>query len=99
MTIEDLLSEDRISYSLYSVIRDNLYNDIKNKNEISKYVIGLLLEMSHMINNTTNKSIVLSQLLEQTEQFNNLFSNTKEISNIMLNEPSKIHHKQLNKIK
>ena len=57
LIIEDLLPEDRISYSSYSVICDNLYNNIKNKSELSKYVIGLLLEMSHVINNTTNKSI------------------------------------------
>lgn len=67
LKIEDLLPEERISYSSYSVICDNLYNDIKNKNEISKYVIGLLLEMNHVINNATHKSIVLSRLLEQTK--------------------------------
>ena len=64
LKIEDLLPEERISYSSYSIICDNLYNDIKNRSEISKYVIGLLLEISHVINNATNKSIVLSQLLE-----------------------------------
>ena len=63
LTIKYLLTEDWISYCSYSVLCDNLYNDIKNKSKISKHVIGLLLEMSHVINNTTNKSIALSQLL------------------------------------
>ena len=56
--------------------------------------------MSHVINNTTDESIVLSRLLEQTKQFKNIFSNMKESSNIMLNEPSKMnHHKNSNKRK
>ena len=57
LKFDDLLPEERISSSSYSVICDNLYNIIKNKNEISKYVIGLLFEMSHIINNTANKSM------------------------------------------
>ena len=60
-----------------------------------KYVIGVLLEMSHVINNTTNKSIVLNRLLDQIKQFKNMFSNMKKISTIMLNEPTKIHHKHM----
>ena len=55
--------------------------------------------MSHVINNTTNKSIILSRLPEQTKQFKNMFSNMKESFNIMLNEPTKNHHKQSNKRK
>ena len=43
--------------------------------------------MSHVINNTTDKTFVLSRLLEQTKQFKNMFSNMKESSNTMLNEP------------
>ena len=55
--------------------------------------------MTHVINNTTDKSIVLSRLLEQIKKFN-FFSNMKESSNIMLNEPSKMnHHKNSNKRK
>ena len=73
LKIEELLPEERVSYSSYSVIYDNIYNDIKNKNEISKYVIVLLLEMSHVINNTTGKTIVISRLLEQTKKFNFFF--------------------------
>ena len=55
--------------------------------------------MSHVINNTTNKSILLTRLLNQTKQFKHLFSNTKESSNIMLNETKKNHHKQSSKRK
>ena len=84
---DHFLPEEQISYSSYSVICEHLYNDIKNKSEISNYVIGLLLEMSHVINNTTDKTFVLSRLLEQTKQFKNMFSNMKESSNTMLNEP------------
>ena len=88
-----------MSYSSYPAICDNLYNDIKNKSEISNYVIGLLLEISHVINSTTDKTIVLSRLLEQTKEFQNIFSNMNEKSNIMLNEPIKIHHKTSHKRK
>ena len=52
--IDNFLPEEQIPYSSYSVICENLYNDIKNKSEISNYIIGLLLEISHAINNTTD---------------------------------------------
>ena len=35
LKIDHLLPEEQISYSSYSVIYENLYNDIKNKSEIS----------------------------------------------------------------
>ena len=94
-----MLPEERISYSSCSVISDNLYNDIKNKSEISKYIIGLQLEMRHIINNIKNKSIILTRLLDETKQFKKMFSNMMESSNIILNGPTKIHHKQSNKKK
>ena len=68
LKIDNFLPEKQVSYSLYSVICENLYNDIKNKSEISNYVIGLLLEISHVINSTTDKTIVLTRLLEKTKQ-------------------------------
>ena len=46
--------------------------------------------MSHAINNTTHKSIILSRLFEKTKQFKNIFSNMKESSNIMLMNRKKI---------
>ena len=95
LKIHKNLPEQQVSYSSYSVILDNLYNDIKNKSEISNYVIGLLLEIRHVINSTTDKTIMLSRLLELTKEFQNIFSNMNEKSNIMLNEPIKIHHKHL----
>ena len=49
LVIEDSFPEDKISYSSCSVICDNLYHDIKNNNQISNYVIGLLLEIRHVI--------------------------------------------------
>ena len=48
LKINHLLPKKQISYSSYSVICENLYNDIKNKSEISNCIIGLLLEMSHV---------------------------------------------------
>ena len=50
LKIDNFLPEKRTSYSSYSDICENLYNNIKNKSEISNYVIGLLLEISHVIN-------------------------------------------------
>ena len=65
LKIDNFLPEEQVSYSSYLVICENLYNDIKNKSEISSYIIGLLLEISHVINSTIDKTIVLSRLLEQ----------------------------------
>ena len=53
--------------------------------------------MGHDINITKNKNIVISRLLKQTDNYNNIFSDMKESSYIMLNEPSKIQHKQSHK--
>ena len=91
LAIEDMLPEEQISYSSYSVICDNLYNNIKNKNQISKYFIGLLLKMKHVINNTTDKNITLSRLLELTKQLKSIFSNMKKSTDVMLEEPIKNH--------
>ena len=41
--IKDTYPENKISYSTYSVICENLYNDIKNDNQISNHVIRFLL--------------------------------------------------------
>ena len=67
LKINKILPEQQVSYSSYSVICGNLYNNIKNKSEISNYVFGLLLEISRVIKSTTDKTIVLSRLLEQTK--------------------------------
>ena len=78
LKIDHLLPEEQISYSSYSVICENLYNDIKHKSEISNYVIDLLLEMSDVINNTTDKTIFLSRLLKQTKQCKFFFSHERK---------------------
>ena len=87
--IEDTCLENKISYSTYSVICEHLYNDIKNDNSISNYIIRLLLEMREVINNTKNKNIVISRLLNQTKKYENMFTEMKESSNTSLNEPFK----------
>ena len=79
LVIEDTFPEDKIYYSSYSAIYDNLYNDIKNNNQMSNYVIGLLLEMRHVINNTKNKSIVISRLLKQTDDYTKTFQIWKKV--------------------
>ena len=73
LKINNFLSEKQVSYSSYSVICENLYNDIKNKSKISNYIIGLLLESSHVVNSTIYKTIVLTRLLEQTKSFKIFF--------------------------
>ena len=67
LKIDNFLPEKQVSYSSYSVICGNLYNNTKNKSEISNYVFGLLLEISRVIKSTADKTIVLSRLLEQTK--------------------------------
>ena len=63
--IEDTSPDNDISYYEYYVICESLYNDIKNDNQISNYVIGLLLETREDINKIKNKHIVISRLLHQ----------------------------------
>ena len=47
--------------------------------------------MRHVINNTTDKNITLSRLLELTEQFKSIFSNMKKSTDVMLEEAIKNH--------
>ena len=92
--IEDTSPDNNISYSTYSIICKSLYNDIKNDNKISNYVIGLLLETREVVNNTKNTHIVISRLLQKTDKHKKIFTKIKESTNIMLNEPLIIHYKQ-----
>ena len=92
--IEDTSPDNNISYSTYSIICKSLYNDIKNDNKISNYVIGLLLETREVVNNTKNTHIVISRLLQKTDKHKKIFIKIKESTNIMLNEPLIIHYKQ-----
>ena len=36
---------------------------------MSNYIIGFVLEMRHVINNTKNESIVTSRILQQTDNY------------------------------
>ena len=62
--IEDTSPDNNILYFTYSVICESSYDDIKNDNQISKYVIGLLLKMREVINNIKNKHTVILRLLQ-----------------------------------
>ena len=64
LVIEDTFPEEKIFYSSYFVICNNLYNDIKNNNQILNFIIGLLLEIRHVINNTKNKSFDISRSIK-----------------------------------
>ena len=47
--------------------------------------------MRHVINNTTDKNITLSRLLELTKQLKSIFSNMKKSTDVMLEEAIKNH--------
>ena len=45
--------------------------------------------MREVINNTKNKNIIISRLLNQTKKYENMITEMKESSNTSLNEPFK----------
>ena len=59
----------------------------------------MLLEIRHILNNAKNKSIVISRLLKQTDNYKHVFSDMKESSKIFLNILSKMQHKKYRKRK
>ena len=77
--IEDTSPDNNILYFTYSVICESSYDDIKNDNQIQKYVIGLLLKMRKVINNTKNKHTAIMRLLQQTDLYKNMFPNIKKV--------------------
>ena len=52
-TIENMYnnpSNKRINHSFYLVISNNLFNDMKNNNQLSRLFVGVLLELKKVIN-------------------------------------------------
>ena len=50
------VNEERISYNFFMVICFNLFNSLKGNSHLTKYVIGLILEVKEIITTLKNAS-------------------------------------------
>ena len=77
----------------YIVICNNLHNIMKNDNQISNLIVGLLLELKEVINFPQKNNLIFENLSKRIDNYQNLFTNLKDKNIIILNEPPKIINK------
>ena len=87
-------NDDRLSYSSFMVICNQFYNSVKGINQITKYVVRLMLEIKEIINLITNEKINIDRLMKQTHRYKNMLTSLKDNSNLNLKEPYKITNKE-----
>lgn len=85
--------------SSYMAICNSLYNNMRNDEQISNLIIGLLLEFKEIVILIDGKDLILDNLSNRVENYKNLFTNLKDNNIINLIKPSKITHKESNKRK
>ena len=83
----------------YIVICNNLHNIMKNDNQISNLMVGLLLKLKEVINFPQKNNLIFENLSKRIDNYQNLFTNLKDKNIIILNEPPKIINKDLKKRK
>ena len=71
-------SSEIISFSSYSIICNNLYEVIKNNNEKSTCLIGIILEMKKVIISKNNNNLTLDQLVTHFKKFKHTFMPSKK---------------------
>ena len=60
---------------------------MKGIDQITKYVVRLMLEIKEIINLITNEKINIDRLMKQTRRYKNMFTSLKDNSNLNLTEP------------
>ena len=77
----------------YIVICNNLHNIMKNDNQISNLMVGLLLKLKEVINFPQKNNLIFENLSKRIDNYQNLFTNLKDKNIIIFNEPPKIINK------
>ena len=60
---------------------------MKGINQITKYVVRLMLEINEIINLITNEKINIDRLMKQTHRYKIVLTSLKYNSNLNLTEP------------
>ena len=72
---------------------------MRNDDQISNLIVGLLLEFKQIIISKDEKYLILENLLKGVDDYKTSFTNMKNVNMINLRELSKITHKKSNKRK
>ena len=73
------VDEECISYTSFMVICGYLFNSLKGNSYLTKYVVGLILEVNEIITSKKEK-ISIERLTKQTNRFKTMFTTLKKKS-------------------
>ena len=79
---------ETLSYKSFSSICNELYSVIKTNNELSTFVVGMLLEMKEVIISKQNKNLDINRMITHFSNFKNKFSSLEKDTWLILIEPS-----------
>ena len=79
---------ETLSYKSFSSICNELYSVIKTNNELSTFVVGMLLEMKEVIISKQNKNLDINRMITHFSNFKNTFSSLEKDTWLILIEPS-----------
>ena len=65
--IVNSMSKSCVTHSLYMDICNSLYNNMKNDDQISNLIIGLLLEFKQIISSKNEKYLILNNLSKRVD--------------------------------
>ena len=81
-------STETLSYKSFPSIYNEFYSVIKKNNELSTFVVGMILEMKYIIMSKQNKSLYLNRMITHFSNFKNMFTRLEKGIQLMLIEPS-----------
>ena len=79
---------ETLSYKSFSSICNELYSVIKTNNELSTFVVGMLLEMKEVIISKQNKNLDINRMITHFSNFKNTFSPLEKATRLILIEQS-----------
>ena len=79
---DNSISKGCVTHSSYMNICNSWYNNMKNDEQISNIIAGLLLEFKQIINSKDEKRLILDNLSKRVDDYKNLFTFLKIIYRI-----------------
>ena len=97
--VDNSISKCCVTHSSYMDSCNSLYNNMKNNEQISHLIVGLLVKFKQIINSKDEKHFIVDNLSKRVDNYKNLFTNMKDNNIINLTEPSKKSPTESNKSK
>ena len=66
---DNSMSKSCVTYSSYMDICNSLYNNMKNGDQTSNLIVGLLLEFKEIINSKDDKHLIVENLSKRIDNF------------------------------